>query len=288
MSIFLKTDANVKTPPSSMPYLEKDYAIVRGVTRAMFDFSNPECYSGTGDVIGGSTTFKDLTINNAEAKAQINYTHVFAPIENGMIKVLGGSGNGRFVSLGSQFKFPATTRNALIVLHAKLPKAGWSASTMSALIGTGASSSDWQYLCYAASDEAGALKQLIFRIKGTSRNVDAILTGTSLNKITGTSVQQLGLSINISNSVATLNILIDGEVVASGSGSASQLVQYDSSGGSATLQALFVGPTVGFLSGQTIDIRLGRVSCHDLTGRADVSVDGILLKDRQSAAGYIS
>jgi hypothetical protein len=89
MSIFLKTDANVSNPVASMPYLEKDYAIVRGVTSAMFDFSNPECYSGTGDLVGGATTFKDLTINNGEAKAQVNSTHIFAPIENGMIKVLG-------------------------------------------------------------------------------------------------------------------------------------------------------------------------------------------------------
>ena len=287
MSIFLKTDANVSNPVASMPYLEKDYAIVRGVTRAMFDFSNPECHTGTGELIGGSTTFKDLTINNSEAKAQANITHIFAPVENGMIKVLGGSGTGRFISLGSQFKFPAITRKALIVLHAKLPKTGWGANAMVALIGAGGASQDWQYLCYAASDDAGNLKQLNFRIRGTSGNVDATLTGTSLNKITGTSVQQLGLSISISNSVATLNILIDGEVVASGSGSASQLVQYDSSGGSTTLQSLFLGPTVGFLSNLTIDVRLGRVSCHDLTGRDDVSVDGILLKDRQSADGYV-
>lgn len=176
----------------------------------------------------------------------------------------------------------------MIVLHAKLPKTGWSANTLVALIGAGGATPDWQYLCYALSDENGALKSLYFRIRGTSGNVDAVFTGASLSKITGTSVQQLGLSINISNSVATLNILIDGEVVASGSGSASQLVQYDSSSGSATLQALFLGPTVGFLSGQTIDVRLGRVSCHDLTGRSDVTVDGILSKDRASAAGYIS
>lgn len=286
MSLFLKSDANVSNPVASMPYLEKDYAIVRGVTRAMFDFSNPECYSGTGNLIGGATTFKDLTINNGEAKAQANSTHVFAPIENGMIKVLGGSGNGRFVSLGPQFKFPETTRKALIVVHAKIPKSGWSTSTMSGLIGAGGSSGV-QYLLYAASDENGALKSLTFRIKGTSGNVDAILTGASLSKITGTSVQQLGLSINISNSVATLNFLIDGEIVSTGSGSATQLEQYDSSGGSSTLQSLFLGPTVGFLSNQAIDIRLGRVSCHDLTNRSDVTVESILLKDRTSAAGYV-
>lgn len=286
MSLFLKSDANVSNPVSSMPYLEKDYAIVRGVTRAMFDFSNPECHSGLGDLIGGSTIFKDLTVNAGEAKVQNNATHVFAPVENGMIKVLGGSGNGRFVSLGSQFKFPATTRNALIILHAKLPKSGWAVNTMVALIGAG-SSSGLQYLCYVASDENGNLSNIRFRVKGTSGNIDAIIQGTALSKITGTSVQQLGLSVKIANSVATLDFLIDGEVVASGSGPATQLDQYDSSGGSATLQSLFLGPTVGFLSNQTIDIRLGRVSCHDLTNRSDVTVESILLKDRTSAAGYV-
>lgn len=286
MSLFLKSDANVSNPVSSMPYLEKDYAIVRGVTRAMFDFSNPECYSGVGTLIGGSTTFKDLTVNAGEAKMQANATHIFAPVENGMIKVLSGSNNSRYISLGSQFKFPATTRNALIILHAKLPKSGWAVNTMGGLIGAG-SSSGTQYLCYAASDGNGELKSLTLRIKGTSGSVDAVLQGTALSKITGTTVQQLGLSVKIANSVATLDILIDGEVVASGSGPATQLDQYDSSGGSATLQTLFLGPTVGYLSNQTIDIRLGRVSCHDLTNRSDVTVESILLKDRTSAAGYV-
>lgn len=286
MSLFLKSDANVSNPVASMPYLEKDYAIIRGVTRAMFDFSNPECHTGAGELIGGSTTFKDLTINNGEAKAQANSTHIFAPVENGMVKVLGGSRTGRFISLGSQFKFPSTTRKALIVLHAKIPKSGWYVSSMVSLIGAGVSAGV-QYLLYAASDENGALKSLTFRIKGSSGNIDAILQGSSLNKISGTLVQQLGLSISISNSVATLNFLIDGEIVSTGSGSATQLEQYDSSGGSATLQALFLGPSTGFSSNQTIDLRLGRVSCHDLTNRSDITVESILLKDRTSASGYV-
>lgn len=287
MSIFLKTDANVKTSPPNMPYLEKDYAIIRGVTRAMFDFSNPECYSGTGDVIGGSTTFKDLTINNSEAKAQANITHIFAPIENGMVKILGGSGTGRFISLGSQFKFPATTRKALIVVHAKIPKTGWSANHMGGIIGVGASSSDYQYISYVVSDAAGNLTSVRFRVKGASGAIDATVQGSMLNKITGSTVQQFGLSVSIVDSVATLEVLIDGEVAATASGSATQLVQYDPSSGNASLQTLFMAPSVGVLANNTNDVRLGRVSCHDLTGRSDVTVDSILSKDRRNTAGYV-
>lgn len=293
MSIFVKTDTDPTTPLNTMPYIEKDAAIIRGVTLAMFDFSNSDCYSGTGNIVGGATTFSDLTVNASKARAQNNSTHIFAPLENGMIKTQGGSGSGRYITLPATFKYSSSVKRSLNIGYFRIPKTGYTASSLSGLIGAGSGggATELQYLVYAQSDSSGNLTTLRFRVKGTGgANIDVDITGTNLAKITGTTTQQFGfaVSINTSTNIATLSVYIDGELINSASGSMIEFVQYNSSGGSATLQTIFIGPSVSYSSNQTNDIRIGRVSAHDLTNRSDLSFTDILTKDRSAAAGYIN
>ncbi|MDQ1207295.1 hypothetical protein QE380_000218 [Acinetobacter baylyi] len=292
MSIFVKTDANPTTPLSTMPYIEKDAAIIRGVTLAMFDFSNPDCYSGTGNIVGGSTTFNDLTVNASQARAQNNSTHIFAPVETGMIKIQGGSGSNRFVSLPTTFKYSSLVKKSLNICYFRIPKTGYTASSISSLIGAGSGggATQLQYVVWVQADASGNLTTLRFRVKGTGgANIDVDITGTNLAKITGTTAQQFGfaVSINTSTNIATLSVYIDGELINSSSGSMTEFVQYDSSGGSPVLQTIFMGLSVSYSSNQTNDIRVGRVSAHDLTNRSDLSFTDILTKDRNAASGYV-
>lgn len=282
MSVFVQTNANPSNPDPAMPFLEKDSAIIRGVTRAMFDVSNPDCYQGSGNLVGGTTFFNDLTSNNYDAAVRSSSAQVFPPIETGMIKIQGGSGSSRYIALPSAaFKFGSSTKKALIIFYMKCPNAGFAANMLGGIIGSGAE--DFQYTCWLASNGTGAVDYLRVRVKGAGVNIDVDVTDASM--LTG-STKQIGLAFDIkTNGTAEISIYINGVKAATSTGNMTQFFQYTNSG--LTDNSLFMSPLVSFLSDQNVDLRLGRVSSHDLTNNTNVTFDSILSKDRAAAQGYV-
>lgn len=298
MSIFYKANKNLTNPTTTIPYLENDPAIIRGVTKALFDFSNPETLGETGILQGssseaGRTVIKDLTVQQYTAKVIPNNTNgKFPPVENGMIEAGGATYGGtvRNITLPLHgFYFDATAKRGLVIIHANLPVDGYSTSTMGGLIGCGISSTDFQYTFWVSSNEDGSFKNITLRVRGTS-NIDAAITSKALQKLQANTKRQLAFSfdINDADGKATINVYMDGEIVGTTvTSSLSVMNQFDKGSATDTSCQLFGGISVGNLAGQTNETKLGRVSAHDLTSRPDLSFQDLLTKDAIAAEGYV-
>lgn len=284
MSIFVKTDANPTTAPATMPYLENDYAIVRGVTLAMFDWSNEKTYSGTG-VISGGSSFGNLASGGAAASIPQGSGSSFPALFQGTLKVQGqvSAGGYPLINLPTTFNFSPSVMKSLIALWAKFPSTGFSASAIVGLIGSGTGiGSSLQWHVYAQADASGNLNNITFRVRGSSANIDCVLSGATLAAFLDGNLHQLGFAFEIMNGVGKGYIYIDGVLKVTGSSGA--MTSYNQPDGT---PVFFSAPGVGTLSGTGLDARMGRISCHDLTNRSDLSFTDLLTKDSASAAGYV-
>lgn len=120
MTIEIISDVSFNDPSNLIPYLEKDEAIVRGVTKGMLDFSNTETYAGTG-AIPVNTTMKSLTSD--AGIATVGPTTPFAAIEGGMLPMpVAGT---PYLTLPDTFKLPSTCKKFVAIVWAKLPAGAW-------------------------------------------------------------------------------------------------------------------------------------------------------------------
>lgn len=120
MTIEIISDVSFNDPSNLIPYLEKDEAIVRGVTKGMLDFSNTETYAGT-DAIPVNTTMKSLTSD--AGIATVGPTTPFAAIEGGMLPMpVAGI---PYLTLPDTFKLPSTCKKFVAIVWAKLPAGAW-------------------------------------------------------------------------------------------------------------------------------------------------------------------
>lgn len=120
MTIEIISDVAFNDPSNLIPYLEKDEAIVRGVTKGVVDFSNPETYAGTG-AIPVNTTMKSMTSD--AGIATVGPTTPFAAISGGMLPLpVSGS---PYITLPDTFKLPSTCKKFVAIVWAKLPSGAW-------------------------------------------------------------------------------------------------------------------------------------------------------------------
>lgn len=288
MSIFLKTDANVTSPLASMPYLEKDYAITRGVTKTLIDLSNPECYSGAGNVFG-ETTLNNLVDGGYDAQIAGTAAQYFTPVAGGMLSAKNTVGSVS-VRLPTEAKFDSTVRRALVNMHFAfdglgMPSGSSSPSSSPTSIcgtGTGANTSlSWVVFIYADTG-TGAIDKLQFRLRGASGNIDCDLPAAQLTPYFNGEAHQYGFAVDIKDGTATAKIFIDGVEKASTTGAMTQFNQVADANPS-----FFAGPAANWLTARNVNARIGRMAMHDLTNRSDLSFEDVLSKDRLAAAGYI-
>lgn len=118
MTIEILSNGAVYDPSGLIPYVEKDEAIIRALTKGMLDFSHPDCYAGSGAVASG-TTFASLTSDAGVATAGT----ALGTVANGMLPM--GSATSAHIALPDTFKLPNTTKKFLAIVWAKLPASGW-------------------------------------------------------------------------------------------------------------------------------------------------------------------
>ncbi|WP_288390193.1 hypothetical protein [uncultured Acinetobacter sp.] len=281
MSTFLKSDSDVTDPLSTMPYLEKDAAITRGVTLGLFDLSNPDCYAGAGNIMG-TTSFLNLVKDGAAAALGGLTTQGYRAVERGMIPLKTP------VSGSPPFNFPAnasldaTVTRALISFFMAFDNTGLTASSTTALAGMGTGTGTaLKWVVYLVANADGGAATLQFRVRGASANIDCNLT-TDLATIFNGTTRQFAFSVEIKSGIAYLSIYIDGEVKATASGAMTAFNQVGT-------QPVFIGgPGAGSIGSRNVNAWMGRFMINNLSARSDLTFDQLLEKDRNAAAGYIT
>jgi len=283
-AIFVKTD-EPSAPAANTPYVEKDWAIIRGVTLGAFDWSNSETYALTG-AIPGTATFGNLVAGGSNGTiSPANAGATFPAVSGGLLNAQGATNAGGLpvVRLPSSFTFGAGVTRSLLTFWAKLPATGYLASNLPGLIGSGTgANASLQYTCLLIVNGSGAATQLTYRVRGTSGNIDASITGAALAALLDGNLHQIGLGLVIASGTGTVTLFVDGVAVATGSGSMSS---YNVIGPA----SLFIGSGGNQLtSSANTNALLGRPFAHDLTSRPDISFEDILARDAESAEGYLS
>lgn len=285
MGTLIKSAGNPSSPPIGTPYIEKDFGVVRGVTKALFDFSHPDCYAGSGPLVGG-TTFNNLVAGGAPASVLGASSGSLPAVVTGTVptKDASNAGGYRYILLPTSFNMSAEARSMLSVLHAKIPAGGYAASALYGIFGSGTGNgTSLQWHVFVQSDASGNALNLVFRVRGSSGNIDATLTGPALAAVLNGAVHQLGFGFDIVGSTGRGIIYVDQAVAVTGGSGA--ITSFNQAGGTPVL--LYAPGVQQFVGVQNLDGRFGRPSIHDLTGRADVTALDLLSRDARSAAGYV-
>lgn len=282
MTIEIVSDVNFYDPDNLIPYLENDEAIIRNVTKAMLDFSNPETYSGTGPISSGST-FKSLTADAALATT----ASAFPAVAGGMLKFAGLNPK---VTLPASFKLPSSTKKMLVILWVKLPSSGYqtgSASVTHLLAGYAANTTtvcQWG-ICLTTFQATGLPNRLQFLFPNGAAGAGTLSLSDA---------DSLALCDGNLHQVACL---WDGESV-SGSRSAEIYIDKVKKGSVApsawdgTIIVPAASAAMGYVAGFQGDypsdgLYMGRHSLWDLTGSGKAPGD-IIAADWDAAQGYLS
>ena len=293
MSTFMFADSDPIQPATGMPYLEKDGAILRGVTKALFDYSNPETYAGAGPLAIG-VVFNSLVDGGGTGGVTGAGGTTFPPIYHGTVRTLGliTGVNGSNLTLPTSFMLSSASTRFMTVFWLRMAKAGWPAvSTPKGLMGWGTGSpATTQYAVTVVFDATGAVSALRWTVYGMSgvtvQTIQLQVTSAAvLDKILDGTLHQIGCAFEIIGGVGIPSLYVDGELVATGVGGA--------------IAALNVAATQGQLFGLSsagsvtqpgyheLDTRIGRPQLHDLSSRSEVTFADILTRDKNSAYSYL-
>lgn len=294
MSTFMFADTDPTQPPASIPYLEKDGAILRGVTKALFDFSNPETYAGGGSLPIG-TVFNNLVVGGGTGGVTGAGGTTFPAIYHGTVRTLGlvTGVNGSNLTLPASFMLPAASTRFLSTFWLRMVKTGWPAvATPKGIVGWGTGSpAATQYAVTVVFDAAGAVSTLRWTVYGMSgvtvQTVQLQVTSAAvLNKIFDGVLHQIGCAFEIVGGVGIPSLYVDGELVATGAGMAIAALNVAATAGQ--LFGLSAAGSVSQPGYHELDTRIGRPQLHDLTSRPELAFVDILARDKNSAYGYVS
>jgi len=294
MSTFLFADSDPTQPPASIPFLEKDGAIVRGVTKGLYDFSNPDTTTATGTLPVGSV-LSNLVLGGGAAGIAGAGGTTFPPIYHGTMRTLGlvTGASGSYLTLPDGFELAADTTRFLSAFWLRMVKTGWpAASVTKGLIGWGTGSpAATQYAVTVVIDATGvvtALRWTVYGMIGAAvQTIQMAVTDASvLNTIFDGTLHQIGCAFEVINGVGTPSLYVDGVKVATGAGGALTTLNMAATAGQVfTLAATGGFSQPGYLE---LDTRIGRPQLHDLTSRPDLAFADILNRDKSSTYGYLS
>ena len=288
MSTFVVADSDPINPPASIPFVEKDAVILRGVTRALLDFSNPETVA-QGVALPLLTNLNNLVVGGAPATISGPGGSAFPAAYNGTLRSVGAGdpGSGSTVILPSDFNLPETTQRFLSVIWLRAVKAGWPASSLNGVFGVGETNNIQQAL-WARAGADGVISSLQFRMhsRAAAAFLDCIISpGVDLDSIFDGNLHQIGLAFEVSNGIGTQRIYRDGNLLATTSGATTGVRA------SAIKGMLFGAPAASASTGTgkgSLDTRIGRPQLHDLTSRPEITFSDLLSRDKNSAFGYLS
>lgn len=275
------SDINFNDPGNLIPFLEKDDAIIRGVTKSLIDFSNPASYSGGSAAIPAGTLITSLT-SDGQAVATGS---TLPPMSGGLVD-FGGSSKGW--QLPANFKLPNTCKRFMVILWAKLPGSGYqtvSGNVTQSLLGV--------------MDNAGNLAQWGFELQTIQASglplAFGYLTPTSGSTVTQRMLTNADTLAVCDGNLHQLAMYFDGE---SSPGNAFRQCYVDKvlkdSGNSAwdgSFNVPAATPKLGvsnaFQTSVPVGFRLGRSSMWDLSGTAWTPAQ-IVQRDWDAAQGYLS
>lgn len=284
MTTQIISDVNFNDPTNLIPFLEKDDAILRGVTKAMLDFSNPASYAGGALTVGG--TVKSLTNDGSNATAGA----ILPAQVTGLVDF--GNANGAtqtHLTLPDTFKLPNTCRRFLLVLWVKLPANGYqtaSSNVIQSLIGFMNNSStlaQWGVLLNTIQ-ASGLPSSLSFLCPFSASSVASIsLLGADAAAVCDGNLHQLAGYWD-GESVAgqiTRSVYVDKVLKATAS------VAWD---GTLNVPASNVrmGYNVAFQVATPTGFKLGRPSMWDLTAQPAWTPAQILQRDWDAAQGFLA
>jgi hypothetical protein len=215
MSLVLKSNESLVDAGNLIPYLERDVAILRGVTKGMIDFSNaytlPSGYV-SGASIASGTAFKTLTSGGSDATT----TGTFEP------GVTNGGLNGSVVNTNvyvtlpdANFKPPVdgSLTRGVFIAWMKLKPSGYPVSQLAMLFGDKDQSPNSFVMRFQFGTTAGGLPNAA----NTAFQMFGITIGTGISFFDNT-LHQLAITFEKVGATLTLKFYVDGVFVAQGSG----------------------------------------------------------------------
>lgn len=280
MTTAILSDVAFHDPDNLIPYAELDDAIVRSLTRGLLDFSNPDCYSGSGAIAAG-TVMQSLTTDRGAATAAT----ALGAVTNGLLG-LPNTVSGPKLNLPDTFKLPATCKKFLAILWLKAPKTGWAASgslySLMGVLNNVTTTAQWGV---SLTNNTGTIAQanVYVPVSDTSAGTAFTVNGSALDSLLDGTLHQLALEWEV-DAVAdtyTARLYRDGAQVGIGTGSFT----------AATITVPATAPCIGragssFLTAFAPGVYVGRPSLWDLSGSGR-SVANILADDADAAAGYL-
>jgi hypothetical protein len=288
MTTLIVSDSNFNDPNNLIPYLEKDEAITRGVTRGLVDFSNPACYSGTGPIASGAA----LTSLTIDASAG-SFGAAFDAVANGMLPFSKGIPAAK-INLPAPMKFTAAATKVLFVLWAKIPGTGWpivAANPIWALFGVMAnSSSKAQFgISVGTNMSDGSVATVVFYVPSSgaaSAGNVSLAAGSTLSSITDGGLHQLAVVWDARSIPGMQSTTLYVDKV-----KAAQVAPrtYDGSFNIPPSDGPTLGYSTAFNGGDPMHagVRLGRPGVWDLSSSQLDPVD-IIAADFAAAQGYLS
>ncbi len=286
MATFIKAATNPTAPVADSPYVEKDWAIVRGVTKALFDFSHPDSFSQAATMLKGGDTVQNLVEGGAAAQVQpTGNPGATAPLATGMVRNAGASlpAQGPILLLGAAFFPAATTRRMLLTTWLHINSTGNVANQSPGIIGAGTGNgAAAAYQVYCSTNAAGAITEIRFRVHTGAAPLDTLLTGAALAAALD-GIHQLGFAFEIKDNIGQGSIYVDGALAVTGPVGA--MTQFNQPGGAASFPA---APGVGSFALNLTNAKWARPGFHDLTGKTKISFAAMLARDIESATGNLA
>ncbi len=288
MATFIKSEVTPSAPLASNPYVEKDFAIVRGVTLAMFDLSHPDCYPSQASAVKGGDIFANLVSGGESAALQpTGNAAVTIPYVTGTLRTTGttlANFNPNIRLPAAAFLPTAATRRMLVTCYLAINQNGNAANGNPGIVGAGTGNGTGAaYQAYLVTDANGKATELRFRVNSGAANLDTILTGAALAAALDGNVRQFGFAFQIVAGVGQGFIYVDGAPVVSGPTGA--MTQFNQPGGTSAFPG---SPGVGGFIQSLPNAKFGRVSFSDLTPRPDLSFAALLARDAEAASGYLA
>lgn len=289
MSLDIISDQNFYDPSNLIPYAELDDAIVRGITKGLLDFSNPETYAPAA-AIPAAATMKSLT---SDAGIATVGAPGFAAIANGLLDFgHADTATSKALTLPDTFKLPATSKRFAAILWVKIPTSGWqtaSGNVTNQLLGwldnTG-SLAQWgiTLVTVQATGVPGSLGFIAPSNGSIGSGSQAFLSTPDTLALGDGAVHQVGVYFDGSaGTTRTMQISVDKVSKTTVSGA------WDNS---ALNTASTAAPGLGrrsaaFQAAYAAGTKMGRPSLWDLTGSSLTFAD-VLARDWDAAQGYIS
>jgi len=279
MAVDILSDVDFFDPDNLIPYAELDDAIVRGVTLALLDFSNPDCHSGSG-AIGSAAVFQSLTVDRANATT----ANAFDAIVDGMLKMPPAVSSPK-VNLPASFLLPSTCERFLVILWVKAPKTGWPGSgSLISLLAAMTNSTTTAQWGLGLQNNAGTISNIKAWFPGSATAATEVtVAGGALDALLDSALHQLALQweVNADGTTYTARLLLDGAQVGLATGA------YAGSINVPALTPVLGRASSSFITTYADGVWLGRPSLWDLTD-SELTVAEALQSDVDAAAGWLA